>query len=129
VVLIGYDLWQRKFHRDPYIIGKTIRISRFDPPPTVIGVMPPGVRSLPSPGAAREPKDDLNGLVDFWMPITPNPTRNKAMQWDVAVRLREGTTPASWWKRACHSVALQSTCVCIGCLSLRFSKSTACRSI
>ena len=28
VVLIGYDLWQRKFNGDPQIIGKTIRISR-----------------------------------------------------------------------------------------------------
>jgi putative ABC transport system permease protein len=94
VVLIGYDLWQRKFNRDPHIIGKTIRISRFDPPPTVIGVMPPGVRFLPSQGAAQEPNYDVNGLVDFWMPVTPNPARNKAMQWDVVVRLREGATPA-----------------------------------
>ena len=35
------------------IIGKTIRMSRRDTPPTVIGVMPPGVRFLPSPGAAQ----------------------------------------------------------------------------
>ena len=41
VVLIGYDLWQRKFNGDPHIIGKPIRISRWDTPPTVIGVMPP----------------------------------------------------------------------------------------
>jgi len=27
-VLIGYDLWQRKFNGDPHVIGKTIRISR-----------------------------------------------------------------------------------------------------
>jgi putative ABC transport system permease protein len=94
VVLIGYDLWQRKFNGDPRIIGKTIRISRLDPPPTVIGVMPPGVRFLPSPGAAQEPNYNVNGLVQFWMPVTPNPARIKAMQWDVVVRLREGATPA-----------------------------------
>ena len=92
-VLIGYDLWQRKFNGDPHIIGKTIRISRFDPPPTVIGVMPPGVRFLPSPGAAQEPNYNVNGLVEFWMPVTPNPARIKAMQWDVVVRLRDGATP------------------------------------
>jgi putative ABC transport system permease protein len=94
VVLIGYDLWQRKFNGDPHIIGKTIRISRMDPPPTVIGVMPPGVRFLPSPGAAQEPSYNVNGLVQFWMPVTPNPARIKAMQWDVVARLRDGATPA-----------------------------------
>src|SRR6516225_5723259 len=94
VVLIGYDLWQRKFNGDPRIIGKTIRISRFDPPPTVIGVMPPGVRFLPSPGAAQEPNDNVDGLVQFWIPVTPDPARIKAMQWDVAARLRDGATPA-----------------------------------
>ena len=94
VVLIGYDLWQRKFNGDPHVIGKTIRISRFDPSPTVIGVMPPGVRFLPSPGAAQEPNYNVNGLVEFWMPVTPNPAQNKAMQWDVVVRLRDTATAA-----------------------------------
>ena len=94
VVLIGYDLWQRKFSGDPHIIGKTIRISRIDPPPTVIGVMPPGVRFLPSPGAAQEPNYNVDGLVQFWIPVTPNPARIRAMQWDVVARLRDGATPA-----------------------------------
>jgi putative ABC transport system permease protein len=93
-VLISYDLWQRKFNGDPHIIGTSIRISRFDPPPTVIGVMPPGVRFLPSPGAAQEPNYNVNGRVDVWMPVTPNPAQNKSMQWDVVVRLRDGATPA-----------------------------------
>jgi putative ABC transport system permease protein len=94
VVLIGYDLWQRKFNGDPHIIGKTIRISRWDTPPTVIGVMPPGVRFLPSPGAAQEPNYNVDGLVQFWIPVTPDPARIKAMQWDVVARLRDGITPA-----------------------------------
>jgi putative ABC transport system permease protein len=94
VVLIGYDLWRRKFNGDPHIIGKTIRISRWDPPPTVIGVMPPGVRFLPSPGAAQEPSYNVDGLVQFWIPVTPDPARIKAMQWDVVARLRDGATAA-----------------------------------
>ena len=94
VVLIGHDLWQRKFNGDPHIIGKTIRISRWDTPPTIIGVMPPGVRFLPSPGAAQEPNYNVNGLVQFWIPVTPDPARIKAMRWDVIVRLRDGATPA-----------------------------------
>ena len=55
VILIGYDLWQRKFNGDPHIVGQKIRISRQDTPPTVIGVMPPGVRFLPSPGMRGSP--------------------------------------------------------------------------
>jgi putative ABC transport system permease protein len=94
VVLIGYDLWRRKFSGDPHIIGKKIRISRFDPPPTVIGVMPPGVRFLPSPGASQEPNYNVNGQVQFWIPVTPNPARMKDMRWDVVARLRAGATPA-----------------------------------
>ena len=93
-VLIGYDLWQRKFNGDPHVIGKKIRISRWETPPTVIGVMPPGVRFLPSPGAAQEPNYNVNGLVQFWIPVTPNPARIKSMQWDVVARLRDGATPA-----------------------------------
>lgn len=48
VIILGYDLWQREYDGDRSIIGKTIRLSRWDTPPTVIGVMPPGVRFLPS---------------------------------------------------------------------------------
>ena len=73
VIVLGYELWQRKFNGDPHIIGKTVRISRWDTPPTVIGVMPPGVRFLPSPTSAQEPNYDVNALVDFWIPVIPDP--------------------------------------------------------
>ena len=90
VIVIGYELWQRKFNGDPNIIGKTIRMSRRDTPPTVIGVMPPGVRFLPSPRTAQEPNYNVNALVDFWMPAAPNPERLKQPTWDVVGRLRDG---------------------------------------
>ena len=32
-IVLGYELWQRKFNGDPQIIGKTVRISRWDSPP------------------------------------------------------------------------------------------------
>ena len=35
VIILGYDLWQRKFNGDPNIVGKTVRISRQETPPTV----------------------------------------------------------------------------------------------
>jgi putative ABC transport system permease protein len=92
VIILGYDLWQRKFNGDPNIIGKTVRISRQETPPTVIAVMPPGVRFLPSPAAAQEPNYNLNALVDFWIPIVPNPARLKSPGWDVVGRLNSGVT-------------------------------------
>jgi putative ABC transport system permease protein len=92
VVLLGYEFWQRAFNGDPGIIGKTVRISRWDVPPTVIGVMQPGVRFLPSPGAAKEPNYDVNAPVDFWIPAMPDPKYLKDPYWNLVARLRDGTT-------------------------------------
>ncbi|HEX4807637.1 MAG TPA: ABC transporter permease [Bryobacteraceae bacterium] len=92
VIILGYNLWQRQFNGDPNIIGKKIRISRQDTPPKVIGVMPPGVRFLPSPTTAQEPNYDVNALVDFWIPAVPDPKRLKEAGWNVVGRLRPGTT-------------------------------------
>jgi putative ABC transport system permease protein len=93
VILLGYEFWQRTFNGDPQIIGKTVRISRWDVPPTIIGVMPPGVRFLPSPGAAKEPNYNVNALVDFWSPADPNPKSMKDPDWNVVARLKDGVTP------------------------------------
>lgn len=92
-ILLGYEFWQRAFGGDRQIIGKTVRISRWDVPPTVIGVMAPGVRFLPSPGAAKEPNYNVNATVDFWVPAEPIPTALKAPYWNVVGRLRDGATP------------------------------------
>ncbi|HEX6893904.1 MAG TPA: ABC transporter permease, partial [Bryobacteraceae bacterium] len=93
VILIGYDLWQRKFNGDPLIVGKTLHMSRRDTPPTIVGVMRPGVRFLPSPGQAQEPNYNVNGQVDFWMPGASSPQRLKQPDWDIVGRLRNGVTP------------------------------------
>ena len=90
VILLGYEFWKRTFNSDPQIIGKTVRISRWEVPPTVIGVMQPGVRFLPSPGAAKEPNYNVNALVDFWIPVTPDPKYVKDPNWNIVARLREG---------------------------------------
>src|SRR5580692_2943948 len=92
VMLLGYEFWQRTFNGDPQIIGKTVRISRWDVPPTIIGVMPPGVRFLPSPGNAKEPNYDVNALVDFWSPADPNPQSMKDPDWNVVARLKDRVT-------------------------------------
>lgn len=90
-ILLGYEFWQRAFGGDRQIIGKTVRISRWQVPPTIIGVMEPGVRFLPSPGAAKEPNYDPNATVDFWVPAVPDPKYMKEPYWDVVARLRNGT--------------------------------------
>jgi len=91
VIILGYNLWQRKFNGDPHIVGTTVRMSRRRTPVTVIGVMPPGVRFLPSPGVAKEPNYDPNAMVDFWVPAAPDPKQLKAPNWEVVARLRGGT--------------------------------------
>jgi putative ABC transport system permease protein len=92
-ILLGYEFWQRAFGGDKQIIGKTVRISRWQVPPTVIGVMEPGVRFLPSPGAAKEPNYDVNATVDFWVPAEPDPKHLKEPYWNIVARLRDGATP------------------------------------
>jgi putative ABC transport system permease protein len=92
-ILLGYEFWQRAFGGDKQIIGKTVRISRRQVSPIVIGVMEPGVRFLPSPGAAKEPNYDVNATVDFWAPAEPDPKYLKAPNWNVVARLRDGVTP------------------------------------
>ncbi len=90
VIVLGYEFWQRAFNGDPQIIGNTVRISRWDVPPTVIGIMQPGVRFLPSPGAAKEPNYSVNATVDFWAPAMPDPKAMSNPYWDVVARVRQG---------------------------------------
>jgi len=40
VAVVSYDFWQRRFAKDPNLIGKTILVNEY--PLTVIGVTPPG---------------------------------------------------------------------------------------
>ncbi len=42
VIVLGYELWQRRFNADPNIIGRQIRIGSTSA--TVLGVMPEGFR-------------------------------------------------------------------------------------
>ena len=70
-----------------------MRISRWDVPPIVMGVMERGVRFLPSPGASKEPNYDVNATVDFWGPVYPDPKHMKESYWNVVGRLRDGVTP------------------------------------
>lgn len=91
-IILGHDLWQRAFNSDPTIIGRGIRISRFPEPVPVVGVMPPGIRFLPDPGAASEPNYDLNAQVDFWFGMVPDESRPLQGAGRAVARLRDGAS-------------------------------------
>lgn len=98
VVIIGNGLWQRRFNSDPRIIGKTIHLSRGDwldiGPRTIVGVMPPGVRFLPSPTQAEYPGYDVNKPIDYWLPAQVDLSNGKHDYYNVIGRLRDHITPA-----------------------------------
>jgi putative ABC transport system permease protein len=93
-VILGYDLWRRKFAGDPAIVGRTIRISRMPAPLPVVGIMPQGIRFLPDPGASSEPNYDLNAHVDFWLGMAPDQSRPTDGAGNAIARLRGGATVA-----------------------------------
>ena len=96
-IIIGHDLWMRKFNGDPDVLGQTLNMSRMSPPPVVVGVMPAGVRFLPYPGAAQEPNYDVDARVDFWLPVEVTRASEPGLQarrgWSVVGRLNEGVAP------------------------------------
>jgi predicted permease len=49
--VISYDCWQRRFNRDPAVVGKTVRVERL--PFTIVGVTPPGFYGV-APGLSPE---------------------------------------------------------------------------
>jgi putative ABC transport system permease protein len=79
VAMLSYSFWDRRFSRDPAVIGRSIRIS--GTPTTVIGVMPHGF-SFPQ-------------RVDLWVPLVPTADvrrRENRDTWFVFGRLADGVT-------------------------------------
>ncbi|MCC6859477.1 MAG: ABC transporter permease [Bryobacterales bacterium] len=95
VLIIGYELWQRRFGGNRNILGQSVRVSRRNTPVEIVGVMPPGVRFLPAPNVAQEPNYDVNALVDIWVPFSPgsDAAELKRPRWHVVGRLAPGFTP------------------------------------
>jgi hypothetical protein len=93
VILLGHDLWQRRFNGDPHIIGRSVSLGRW-PALTVVGVMPPGLRFLPSPQNARDPSYDLHARMDYWLPAAPDPGRPQEGSFHVVGRLRKSSSAA-----------------------------------
>ena len=77
VGIISYRLWQNRFHLDPGIIGKTVRVNQNQM--TIIGVMPPRFG-----GAWR-------GLsFDMWVPLTLGARLNQMSEGILATRQARG---------------------------------------
>jgi putative ABC transport system permease protein len=84
VMLISYELWQRRFNGAPDVLGKRLRVNDFggnDSPSAIIGVMPPGFAFA-------------NTSSDYFVPLRAtgrgrnSPARNR---WVIA-RLKDGVT-------------------------------------
>jgi len=84
VMLISYDLWQRRFNGTPDILGKRLRVADFggnDSPSTIIGVTPPGFHFA-------------NTTSDYFVPLRAtgrgrnSPARNR----EIVARLKDGVT-------------------------------------
>lgn len=89
-VILGNDLWRKRFGGNPGIVGQSVRISRFSEPLTVVGVMPADVRFLPSPEVSSEPYYNVDAKVDYWLPARPDPNRLKQPDWNIVARMRAG---------------------------------------
>jgi putative ABC transport system permease protein len=80
VAILNYDFWERRYGKDPSIIGKTIGLN--GSPTTVVGIMAPGF-------------DFPHHRVDLWLPLVPTPSlqkRETRVLWFVVGRMADGVT-------------------------------------
>jgi len=88
VALISDDVWRRRFHADPSVVGRTIasRSSEF----RILGVMPPGFTYPVSVTAVRS-------SVDLWVPFIWTDAwtargKGRTYAFSVVARLKPGVT-------------------------------------
>ena len=88
VVVLGYDLWQRRFGGTPDLVGKTIRVN--GRVRTVVGIMPPEFR-LPLDYREERP-------TELWVPLAvdqSNPGDWGDRSYFLVGRLRAGVNAAA----------------------------------
>jgi putative ABC transport system permease protein len=91
-LIISHELWKRRFNGESNIIGRTIQLGVDKKEVTVVGVMPPDIRFLPSPQYANEPNYNPDAQVEYWTPDSPDPAKSRETSWNVVGRLRDGVT-------------------------------------
>lgn len=93
IVVLGYDLWQRRFGGDRGIVGRTIEIE--GQPCAVVGVTAPGF-DLPMPSAFQSRSDIAGFGVDLWLPLTLDPDARpvNSHTYTMVARLAPGRTVA-----------------------------------
>jgi putative ABC transport system permease protein len=84
VVVLSYELWQRRFNSDPNIVGKEIMLGKRST--TVVGVLPPGFRF---------PVEDSR--TDYVQPLAPamgeRLMRRSSYSLTIIMRLKPDVTP------------------------------------
>jgi predicted permease len=91
LAILSYEMWQRVFHGDPSVLGKPIDLKGESY--TVIGVMPPGFRTI--------------AAVDVWTPLRPSRNgEGSGDNYGVIVRLRPGI---SWGAASAELRALSAS--------------------
>ena len=91
VAVLSYSFWERRFGKDPSVVGKTILVN--ENPLTVIGVSPPGFYGV-----------ELSSNADVRVPLMMTPVYNplpktrltsRRHQWlTLMARRKDGVTPA-----------------------------------
>ena len=92
VVIISYELWQRRFNGDPGVIGRTIRLNEV--PRNVIGVLPAGIQ-CPNLRVLEVGKSNTD-RPDVYIPLVFNKQELGQLMgqfnYNVIARLKPGVT-------------------------------------
>jgi len=83
VVVLGHDLWQRRFGGRPDVIGRVVRLDQVSA--EVVGVLPPHFAFTNIPDSAP---------ADCWIPAVPDPRLRAAHYLSAIGRLAPGATLA-----------------------------------
>jgi predicted permease len=91
-MILSYGLWQRRFHADPRVVGRTVVVNGHDC--LIIGVMPPG---FDFPMRLATTINTPSHHMDFWAPDGFHPVdrgHDDGSGWGAVARLRPGVTLA-----------------------------------
>jgi predicted permease len=78
LTILSYALWQRVFHGDPSIVGRTVDLR--GAPYTVVGIMPRGFRTI-------------DAQADLWTPLRPSAQgEGGGTNYSIIARLKPGVT-------------------------------------